>query len=556
VDISTDGQTWQALADAKRQSPFIWSWSVIKIRPPSGGPLSGRFLRWTVLTPGEMIFEIAVTESRWPGIVLPMPGGGAPGPVPTGPDGRPWPGMPLTGLRLVQPDPGDPVLADPARAGLLDEPGSFIYYPDPEHDMVFDEVYHARTAWEHLRHLEPYEWTHPPLGKLIIALGIGALGMDPLGWRLPGVIFGILMLPLIYLTARRLFGDPLWALAAQVLLAVDFMHFTQSRIGTVDVFMVFFLIAMLYAFWRWYAAVQGEPRVPGTAKAPGRLPAPAAGLNAWLLLAGLCLGLAGATKWNALYPVPALALLYFAALAGRVRRSGAGSWLALSLGTALVAFLALPLAIYYCSYIPYFLVPGHQGGLAEVLDWQQRMFAYHRDLNVAHDFASPWWQWPLLVKPVWYYTARDTMPAGLTATVAAFGNPAVWWLSLPAVLAGAWRAIRRRDPVLVFLVAVFLSMYVPWMVAPRKVTFIYHFFPMVPVVILIIVRLMQGFRADALGSPGQGQALREARALNRIYALYLGLAVLVFAAFYPVLSGATVSLSWVRFLHWLPGWFF
>jgi len=45
-------------------------------------------------------------------------------------------------------------------------------------DMYFDEVYHARTAFELLAQREPYEWTHPHLAKEIMALGILAFGDD------------------------------------------------------------------------------------------------------------------------------------------------------------------------------------------------------------------------------------------------------------------------------------------------------------------------------------------------------------------------------------------
>ncbi len=172
VDISADCQKWEKLCDAKRQVAFIWSWTVIKIPKPEQGWRHGRYLRWTVTTPGEMLFEVAVTEH----------------------DSEPA----LGGLSMVNGNSALDGSADEGSpANLLDEPGTFVYYPDTNQDMIFDEVYHARTAWEHLRHLEPYEWTHPPLGKIIIASGIATLGMDPWGWRLPGVLFGIAMVPLV-----------------------------------------------------------------------------------------------------------------------------------------------------------------------------------------------------------------------------------------------------------------------------------------------------------------------------------------------------------------------
>ena len=49
---------------------------------------------------------------------------------------------------------------------------------DHPRDMYFDEVYHARTAFELLAQREPYEWTHPHLAKEIMALGILVFGDD------------------------------------------------------------------------------------------------------------------------------------------------------------------------------------------------------------------------------------------------------------------------------------------------------------------------------------------------------------------------------------------
>jgi dolichyl-phosphate-mannose--protein O-mannosyl transferase len=347
-------------------------------------------------------------------------------------------------------------------------------------------------------------------------------------------------------------------------LALDFMHFTESRLGLVDTFLVCFVLLMVAGFWRWFSLMRDGPSEGCAAPDPRAY--------GWLLLSGLGMALGAATKWNALYPGLALAILFFVAVAGYWRaqtkaarpkgKSGRPGrradapvkpprgWLPATLGVALLAFAVLPAAVYYASYVPYFLVPGHTGGIAEVIEWQKKMWSYHADLNVAHDFASAWWQWPLLYKPLWAYTARDTMPAGVTATVAAFGNPLIWLACFPAIAAAAWMGIRRRDRALVFLLAVLLAQYLPWIVAPRKVTFIYHFYPMVPILCLLIVRLLQ------LWWDGRRDAGRSLKPLRVAYGIYFGLAIALFVAFYPVISGATVPADWVKYLHWSPSWFF
>ena len=143
------------------------------------------------------------------------------------------------------------------------------------------------------------------------------------------------------------------------------------------------------------------------------------------------------------------------------------------------------------------------------------------------------------------------MPEGITATVAAFGNPAIWWLCLPTLVAAGYLGWRRRDRVLGFLMVIFLSQYLPWMVVPRKVTFIYHFFPMVPLLVLLLIRVLQLVwlerQADKL----------SLKPLKLIYGVYFGLAAALFIAFYPVISGATSSVWYIdHFLKWLPGWYF
>ena len=46
-------------------------------------------------------------------------------------------------------------------------------------------------------------------------------GMTPFGWRFMGVLFGVLMLPLLYLFVKNLFGKTVVAACGTALLAAD-----------------------------------------------------------------------------------------------------------------------------------------------------------------------------------------------------------------------------------------------------------------------------------------------------------------------------------------------
>lgn len=113
------------------------------------------------------------------------------------------------------------------------------------------EIYHARTAYENIEGVYPYEISHPPLGKLIIAIGIELFGMTPFGWRFSGVLFGVLMLPVLYMLLKRMFGSTDICACATAIFAFDFMHFSQTRLATIDTYAVFFILLM-YLFMYMY----------------------------------------------------------------------------------------------------------------------------------------------------------------------------------------------------------------------------------------------------------------------------------------------------------------
>ena len=115
----------------------------------------------------------------------------------------------------------------------------------------FDEIYHVRTAIEHQKDIWPYEVSHPPLGKLIIGIGISLFGVTPFGWRFMGTLFGVLMLPVMYVFLKKLFGGKVVPVLGTVIFAADFMHYVQTRIATIDTYAVFFILLMYLFMYLW-----------------------------------------------------------------------------------------------------------------------------------------------------------------------------------------------------------------------------------------------------------------------------------------------------------------
>lgn len=106
----------------------------------------------------------------------------------------------------------------PQSSPLFDEQDVVPDAPYWSNSTYFDEIYHARTAYENLRGVYPYEISHPPLGKLILSIGIQLFGMTPFGWRFMGTLFGVLMLPVLYLFLKNIFGKTAVAFCATTLL--------------------------------------------------------------------------------------------------------------------------------------------------------------------------------------------------------------------------------------------------------------------------------------------------------------------------------------------------
>ncbi len=429
---------------------------------------------------------------------------------------------------------------------LFDEQDLIEYAPSYRTSTYFDEIYHARTAYEHINRISPYETTHPPLGKVIMALGVLIFGMNPFGWRFMGTLLGAAMIPLMYAFGMKIFKKRFYAVCSAYLLAVDFMHFVQTRIATIDVYCVFFIILMYYFLYDYYIK---KSYVLGYKKS--LLP---------LFLSGAAFGLGAASKWIGIYAGAGLALIFFITkfLESRdyisVLRSGDAekkpSWIRRFVPQhinstfvwCILFFIVIPAAIYLLSYIPYLVLRNYD--LQSVLDNQIYMYKYHSKdvLDATHAYGSKWWSWPIMLRPMWFYGGGD-LPEGIASSIVCMGNPAVWWVGMPSMIAAIVISIRKRDRSMlpVFIAAAF--QYLPWIFISR-VVFIYHFFSTVPFIILSIVYVIKAILEKY---PGKRYL---------IYG-YLALAGVLFLMFYPVLSAMEVSRPYVDYvLRWIPGWDF
>ncbi len=436
------------------------------------------------------------------------------------------------------------VMSENATASqLFDEQEKAVYAYSWYDGTYFDEVYHPRTAYEYIHGFRPYENTHPPLGKLFISLGMMLFGVNPFGWRFFGTLCGILMVPLSYTIAKQLFQSTKWATVACILFTFDFMHLTQTRLATIDSFTTFFVMLMYLFMYRYTKRNFYQNGVRGTL-----LP---------LFLSGLFFGVGVAVKWQGLYAGVGLCVLFFASLYKRFLEYKAAKegrlvgdsrkvlqqFIPCTIKTLLAAvlfFVIIPFCIYFLSYLPIMLSDG--ADFRYFWENQKTMLDYHGNLTATHPYGSPWWSWPLDLRPLYAYSPnRDFVKGAVAQGISTFGNPLVWWMTIPAIAYLIYKTAKGKDTHETWVILIgFFAMYLPWVMVSRQ-AFIYHFFPCV---LFSVLAITQGIK-DLSARTKRGKEWT---------AIYLALVVVLFFVFYPVLTGIQIPLWYADALSWLPSW--
>jgi predicted membrane-bound dolichyl-phosphate-mannose-protein mannosyltransferase len=486
-------------------------------------------------------------------------------------------------------------------------------------------------------------------GGALVAIDAGS---NAFAWRLAGVIFGSLLVGLIYLFAATLFGRRRIAVLAGLFFAFDSMSYVMSRIAMNDVFVAFFIVAAYLVFWQVWSGRWAR--------------------SAWwaLPLSGVLIGLAAASKWTGFYALAGLLVLALArsqlgrlvlvglvALAAVVGGFGApwpflvimllglafalffvyqrpvrlraGDLLALPatgvvlggiglafavayptiegarnpgdaveflfsilsrgaqagwpvfvmIGVALVlmglravrsltapqtdrwwwqpsslggfgwswigaCLVIVPIVVYGLLYIPYLNLghawagPNSGPGYGWTIDeLQSQMFIYHFGLQAGHPASSPWWSWPLDLKPVWFHS--QDFDGARMQVIYNGGNPLLIWAGVPAIVAAGLLAWRRRSLALVLLVMAFAFQWLPW-VRIERASFMYHYFTALPFAMIAVAVFVD----EALRRPW----------LRDIAIAFLAAAVVVGILLFPLAAALPMPDWYINATRTLPPW--
>jgi len=379
----------------------------------------------------------------------------------------------------------------------------------------------------------------------------------------------------MYLLGKQLTKKTSVATFACLFMALDCMHMTQTQIATIDSFPVLFIIFAYFFMLRFLQTDFLKERMKGI------LPNLAA--------CGIFMGLAIASKWIGIYAGGGLAILFFwhcfrvyrmrreaeqavtrdgmtaaekgeteSWLAERPDNAGAARRILIICGWCVVFFAAIPIVIYLLSYIPYMAYNSRRiksigDYINEVWKSQISMLNYHgtKNLGTDHPFYSPWYEWPIIKKPM-YYASEQYLPkdSQLHYSIFCCGNPVIWFGGLAALTYCAIRALNSRryilsgengiwhlkttgyDPRYMFIFTGILAQYLPWVLVPRG-TYIYHYFASLPFLMTAMSLCFD-----------HKEGIRDRTAVKVGIAVSV-IAAVMFIILFPYASGISAPVSWL-----------
>jgi dolichyl-phosphate-mannose-protein mannosyltransferase len=499
-----------------------------------------------------------------------------------------------------------------------------LWHLGTPHVFEFDETYYAKDAWSLLNFGyerdatekandlildgttlhgvykdNPEMIVHPEVGKWLIALGIKAVGMDPFGWRVSSAVVGSLMVLVMCRFARRITGSTALGVVAGLLLAFDGLHFVLSRLALLDIFVAFFILCGVHCV----VADRDRHRARLARLVPEQVThgwGPVRGLlfRPWLLLGGLCWGLALGSKWEAVYPLAAFGLLCWMWSAG-ARRSFGVRWPVLRSavvdGVPAFVHLVLVAFVVYVATWTGWLMHAHQyeehlsatqythyeggadwptrtepdaSGLGEITQSLRSLWHYHHDVYVfhthflndsTHTYASQPSGWLLLNRPVG--VAADTgikpgtqgcrAPPGSDCLrqVLLIGNPTVWWGGCIALLFALVMWVGARDWRFGVAVVGVASTWLPWLQYEARPIFSFYAIITLPFLVLALTL--------AIGKlVGGSTAPSPRRTLGVIVSgAYVVLVLVNFAWFWPIWTNQLLThaewLDRIWFSRWI-----
>lgn len=289
------------------------------------------------------------------------------------------------------------LIAGGAAARLFD-----FGYPN---ELTWDEPHFVENARNILEGRS--DWNdHPPLGKLLIAAGILALGDQGAGWRLAPLVLGLALIVVAYALGTAAFRSKTAGLYAGAFIAASGFVLAFSKTALLDGMLATTMGAAALALWR---------------------------ARSWrgITLGAVLIGLATSIKFTGIVLVVPLALMTLARSESRSKALGV-----LALGVTALA------AVYAAQFSLGLALAGDEYGPVDVAKKTVELFRHHIGLDDwEHSATSRWYTWFIPLKVVRLHYAQD---GNIVRALTTKGNPLLWWGVNLAVLWSMVDLVRRK----------------------------------------------------------------------------------------------------------------
>lgn len=438
----------------------------------------------------------------------------------------------------------------------------FIFFGYPN-QTVFDEVHFGKFVSGYYTG-EYFFDIHPPLGKLGIAWFAKLFDFQPgfafaeIGNQFPDKQYMILrflptlagaLLPLIiFLLLLELKFSRYSALLGALLIVFENALITQSHFILLDPFLLLFgFLAFLF-----YFKFKNNPHSLKN-----------------IILFGIFSGLTISVKWTGLsFLALPLAFEFFTLIQEFNLKQAIRS-----IGYP----LAIALTLYFIIFCTHLIILNKTGpgdafmslGFQKTLEGSAyadnpakpanlfqkfsqlniEMYKANQRLEATHPYSSPWYTWPLMTRPIYYWVKNNPTNPDLTARIYLLGNPVIWWLSTLAVVIFISKFFNNikdffRDQIAMFLLSGYILNILPF-VGVKRVMFLYHYFTAYIFAILILVYLFSKYIEKA-----QWKKIDP----RTIASVTITVIILLFIFFAPLTYGLYLSPREYNARTWFQSW--
>lgn len=443
----------------------------------------------------------------------------------------------------------------PFMLGLLGLAIRFIFIWHPS-QVVFDEFHFGKFVNGYFNG-EYFFDIHPPLGKLLIALGgyLGGyqaeFGFNAIGeeftnntfiaLRFFPAILGAFLPMSVYFLTRSLKGSSIAAFFAGLVIVFENALITQSRFMLLDSMLLFFGFTGLALFF--YYRNHQKPYT-------------------YLIASGVLMVMALAVKWTGLSFI-ALAWL----LSPWDIYKHKFFWKEIKRRAA--ALFLIPLAVYLMIFFIHFaMLPKSGQGDAFMSERFLRsiegsrtfenesinpynffqdfgelhgvMFLRNAELKKTHAYSSSFYSWPVMSRTIYYWI--QTHDDGNHERIYLMGNPSIWWAAFAFLIVALflWKPITSYEIKWILFIGWFVNV-LPFLTVSR-VLFLYHYFT----ALIFSIIIMSVFISDTL----------ESRKNMRLIVLSSLLVVFIccYIFFSPLTYGLPLSDEQFELRKWLKGW--